>query len=76
MKETLRDSTTSIYTACIPIFNLTFAGDIYQIDGASSELIDLTNILFEKAGAYMIEVSTEKWMIMFIARTTLVQILP
>ncbi len=37
-----------------------FADDIDPISGTSSELKDLTNILYKRAGAIGMEVSTEK----------------
>jgi exonuclease III len=60
MQETLHDHHTSISIGGRPISNLRFADDIDLMGGSNSELQDLTNRLSERAGAYGMEVSTEK----------------
>ncbi|KAH3735031.1 hypothetical protein DPMN_041491 [Dreissena polymorpha] len=57
MKEILQDHHTSITISDIPIFNFRFAG-------ISDEPQDRTCILYEMAGEYAMEVSTEKSKIM------------
>ena len=64
MQETLHGHYTSISIGGRPISNLRFADDIDLMGGTSSELHDLTNRLYEGAGAYGMEVSTEKSKIM------------
>ena len=64
MKETRHDHLTYISIGGRPISNFRFADDIDLIGGASSELQDLTNRLYERARAYGLEVSTEKSKIM------------
>ena len=60
MRETLHDFNSTISIGGRTINNLRFADDIDLMGGSNRELQDLTKRLEEKAGAYGMEVSTEK----------------
>ena len=64
MQETLQDHHTSILIGGRPIRNLRFADDIDLMGGSNKELQDLTNKLVERAGAFGMEVSSEKSKVM------------
>ena len=60
MRETLHDFHSTISVGGRTINNLRFADDIDLLGGSNEELQDLTRRLEERAGAYGMEVSTEK----------------
>lgn len=60
MRETLYDFHSTISIGGRTINNLRFADDIDLMGGSNRELQDLTKRLEERAGAYGMEVSTEK----------------
>ena len=60
MRETLHDFQSTISIGGRVISNLRFADDIDLMAGSNPELQDLTNRLTDRAGAYGMEVSTEK----------------
>jgi len=64
MQETLQNHHTSITIGGRPICNLRFADDIDLMAGTKHELQDLTNKLENSAGAYGMEISTEKSKVM------------
>ena len=64
MQETLHDHHTTISIGGRPVCNLRFADDIDLMGGSNDELQDLTNRLADRAGAYGMEVSTEKSKVM------------
>ena len=64
MRETLHDFHSTISIGGRTINNLRFADDIDLMGGSNTELQDLTNRLTERAGAYGMEVSTEKSKVM------------
>ena len=64
MNETLHEHHTSISINGRPICNLRFADDIDLMAGSKQELQELTDRLSNRAGAYGMEVSTEKSKVM------------
>ena len=64
MIDTLHDHHTSISIGGRRICNLRFADDIDLMGSSNNELQDLTNRLATSAGAYGMEVSTEKSKVM------------
>ncbi len=64
MLETLQDHQTSISINGRAICNLRFADDIDLLAGSNQELQELTKKLVERAGAYAMEISTEKSKVM------------
>ena len=60
MRETLHGFESSISIGGRVISNLRFADDIDLMAGSNAELQELTNRLTDRAGAYGMEVSTEK----------------
>ena len=64
MQETLADHVTTVSIGGRPLCNLRFADDIDLMGGSNAELQDLTDKLVDRAGAYGMEVSTEKSKIM------------
>ena len=60
MRETLHDFQSTISIGGRVVSNLRFADDIDLMAGSNPELQDLTNRLTDRAGAYGMEVSTEK----------------
>ena len=64
MRETLHEFHSTISIGGRPINNLRFADDIDLMGGSNRELQDLTDRLTDRAGAYGMEVSTEKSKIM------------
>ena len=60
MQETLHGHNTSIIIGGQPLCNLRFADDIDLMGGNEEELQDLTSRLEKAAGAYGMEVSSEK----------------
>ena len=71
MQETLQDHQTSISIGGRPLCNLRFADDIDLMGGTNGELQDLTNKLVDRAGAYGMEVSTEKSKVMVNSTNTI-----
>lgn len=64
MRETLQDFESTISIEGRIINNLRFADDIDLMGGSNSELQDLTNRLARSAGAYGMEISSEKSKVM------------
>lgn len=64
MLETFQDHHTSISINGGAICKLRFADDIDLLAGSNLELQELTNKLVERAGAYAMEISTEKSKVM------------
>ena len=60
MQETLDDHHTSISIGGRPLCNLRFADDIDLLAGSNTELQELTDKLADRAGAYGMEISSEK----------------
>lgn len=59
MQKTLHDDNTFIPTDGRPVYNLCFTNDIDLMRESNIELQDLSNKLFERAGAYGMELSKE-----------------
>ena len=64
MQETLMDHVTTVSIGGRPLCNLRFADDIDLMGGSNAELQDLTDKLVNRAGAYGMEVSSEKSKVM------------
>ncbi|XP_052238472.1 hemicentin-1-like [Dreissena polymorpha] len=70
MQETLHGHHTSISISGRPISILRFADEIDLMSGTSSEFKKITNRLYERTGAYGMEVSTEKIMVNIMTNTS------
>lgn len=69
MQDTLHNHLTSISIGGRPLCNLRFADDIDLMAGSNNELQDLTDRLSRRAGAYGMEISSEKSKVMIISTT-------